>query len=149
MNLRRQKRPPPIIPIVPLVDILVVLLMFFIATTTFRKKEEKKAQHLQVSLPESNALGSAVPVKESRKTLAITKDKKVYLDGNEVAEADLEHALKEMKTVTPAVKLELRADQDTPLGLLVKVWDGLKAAGFAINDVPARIQRAAEAAGRN
>ena len=35
---------------------------------------------------------------------------------------------------------------DTPLGLLVKVWDALKAAGYSINDVPARIQRAAEAA---
>lgn len=142
MDLRRKKKPTPIIPIVPLVDILVVLLMFFIATTTFKSKADK-AHHLQVSLPQSSALGAAVPQKESRKTLAITKDRKVFLDGNDVGEAGLAAALKEMRTALPGVKLELQADQDAPLGLLVKVWDALKAAGWSINDVPARIQRAA------
>ena len=147
MDLRRRKRPTPIIPIVPLVDILVVLLMFFIATTTFKSKATK-AHHLQVSLPQSSALGAAVPPKETRKTLAITNEKNIFLDGNEVTEAALAAALREMKTAQPAVKLELQADQDTPLGLLVKVWDALKAAGFSINEVPARIQRAAAATGR-
>jgi len=142
MDLRRKKRPTPIIPIVPLVDILVVLLMFFIATTTFKSKADK-AHHLQVSLPQSSALGAAVPRKEARKTLAITRDRKVFLDGNEVGEPGLAGALKEMKTALPGMKLELQADQDAPLGLLVKVWDALKAAGWSINDVPARIQRAA------
>lgn len=142
MDLRRKKKPAPIIPIVPLVDILVVLLMFFIATTTFKNKADK-VNHLQISLPQSNALGAATPQKESRKTLAITKDKKIFLDGNEVVESVLAAALKEMKTSLPGVKLELQADQDTPLGLLVKVWDALKAAGWSVNDVPARIQRAA------
>ena len=142
MELRHRKKPAPIIPIVPLVDILVVLLMFFIATTTFKSKADK-ARHLQVSLPQSNALGTAAPQKETRKTLSITNDKKIFLDGNEVNEAGLAAALKEMKTALPAMKLELQADQDTPLGLLVKVWDALKASGWSINDVPARILRAA------
>ncbi len=143
MDLRRRRRASPIIPIVPLVDILVVLLMFFIATTTFKKKAEK-ANHLQISLPQSNALGVAVPVKESRKIISITKDKKIFLDGNETAVAALAEALKELKSITPGLKLELQADQEAPLGLLVKIWDALKAAGYSINDVPARIQRAAE-----
>ncbi len=143
MDLRRRKRASPIIPIVPLVDILVVLLMFFIATTTFKKKAEK-AHHLQVSLPQSSAFGVADSGKESRKSIAITSDKKIYLDGNETPEAGLAEALIELKAITPGLKLELQADQDAPLGLLVKIWDALKAAGFSINDVPARIQRAAE-----
>lgn len=143
MDLRRRKRASPIIPIVPLVDILVVLLMFFIATTTFKKKAEK-AHQLQISLPQSSGLGVAAPVKESRKIIAITKDKMIFLDGNETTETGLADALKELKAITPGLKLELQADQDAPLGLLVKTWDALKAAGFAIGDVPARIQRAAE-----
>ncbi len=61
------------------------------------------------------------------------------------SEPGLAAALKEMKAALPGVKLELQADQGTPLGLLVKVWDALKSAGWSINDVPARIQRAAEA----
>src|SRR2546425_370707 len=145
MDLRRKRRPTPLIPIVPLVDILVVLLLFFIATTTFKNKADK-AHQLQISLPQSSTLGVAAPEKNTRRTLAITKDRKVYLDGNEVGETSLAAALKEMKTALPDAKLELQADQETPLGLLVKVWDALKAAGFSINDVPARIQRAVEAA---
>lgn len=148
MDLRRKKRPTPIIPIVPLVDILVVLLMFFIATTTFKSKADK-AHHLQVSLPQSDALGSAVPKKENRKTLSITKEKKIYLDGLEVTDTGLAAALKDLKAGAPGVKLELQADQDTPLGLLVKVWDTLKAAGWPMGDVPARIQRAAAASREN
>ena len=141
MDLRRRKRASPIIPIVPLVDILVVLLMFFIATTTFKKKAEK-AHHLQISLPQSNALGVAVQEKVLRKTIEITKDKIISLDGVSTPVEGLVEALKKLKSDTPTLKLELQADQDAPLGLLVKIWDALKAAEFSINDVPARIQRA-------
>lgn len=147
MNLRRAKRSSPIIPIVPLVDILVVMLMFFIATTTFKKKPDA-AQHLQINLPQSGALGSSAPQKEVRTTLAITPDKKVFLDGKEVADAVLADELKKLKKDSPGQKLELRADKDTTLEMLLKVWDALKAAGWSINEVPARILRAAEAAGQ-
>ena len=52
--------------------------------------------------------------------------------------------MKNLKSKSPAAKLELQADQDTPLGMLVKVWDALKLAGYSISEVPARIQRAAQ-----
>ena len=143
MDLRRRKRASPIIPIVPLVDILVVLLMFFIATTTFKKKREQ-AHHLQISLPQSNAMGGAVTEKEPRHKISIDKDQNIYLDYIPTPEAGLADALKELKAKTPGLKLELQADQDASIGLLVKIWDALKVAGFSINDVPARIQRAGE-----
>ncbi|MEY4485419.1 MAG: hypothetical protein RL693_2871 [Verrucomicrobiota bacterium] len=145
MNLRPRKRNSPVIPIVALVDILIITLLFIVATTTFRKSKPKT--QVQINLPQSSGLGSTTPSKEVRKTLAITQDRKVVLDGTEVADADLAAALKRMKDADPTTKLELQADQDTPLGMLVKVWDALKIAGFPINDVPARIQRAAQAAG--
>ena len=49
--------------------------------------------------------------------------------------------LKKLKASQPGVNLGLEADTGTALGLLMKVWDGLRSAGFSINDVPARIQR--------
>ncbi len=143
MDLRRRKRASPIIPIVPLVDILVVLLMFFIATTTFKKKAEI-AHHLQINLPQSSTLGTPVTEKETRKKISIDKDQKITLNDKLTTEVGLTEALKELKANTPGLKLELEADQDTPIGLLVKIWDSLKAAGFSINEVPARIQRAAD-----
>jgi biopolymer transport protein ExbD len=143
MNIRPRRRATPPIPIVALVDILVIVLLFIVATTSFRKRQT----HLQISIPQSKGLGQATVSKETRLTLSITKDKKIFVDGHEVTEDGLTDALKGLKESKPQAKLEMNADQDMPLGMLVKVWDALKAAGYSINDVPARIQRAAAASG--
>ena len=47
--------------------------------------------------------------------------------------------LKLLLAANPEIKLELEADEELPLGVLVKVWDGFNQAGLAIKDVPARI----------
>lgn len=138
MNLRPRKRSSPIIPIVALVDILVIVLLFIVATTTFKQSKTQ----MEINLPQSETLGSSAPHQDIRKTLAITKDKRVILDGSEVTPEKLAVALQELKLANPGTRLELQADQDTPLGLLVKIWDALKSAGFPVKEVPARIQRA-------
>ena len=137
LNLRPKRRPVPAIPIVSLIDIMVILLIFFIATTTFR---EKKVQ-MKINLPASKSMGEAESKPEVRKAITLTKTKKLFLDGNPVEIEKLAAALTQMKEANPGVKLELEADTDIALGTLMKVWDGLRSAGFSINDVPARIQR--------
>lgn len=137
LNLRPKRRPVPAIPIVSLIDIMVILLIFFIATTTFR---EKKVQ-MKINLPASKSMGEAETKPEVRKAITLTKTKELFLDGNPVEIEKLAAALTQMKEANPNVKLELEADTDIALGTLMKVWDGLRAAGFSINDVPARIQR--------
>lgn len=138
LNLRPRRRPVPAIPIVSLIDIMVILLIFFIATTTFR---EKKVQ-VKINLPESKTMGATESTPEVRKAITLTKTQELFLDGNPVQIDKLAEALKQMKETQPGVKLELEADTDTALGVLMKVWDGLRSAGFSVNDVPARIQRA-------
>lgn len=138
MDLRRPRRPVPAIPIVSLIDILVILLIFFIATTTFRRSKT----HVKIALPESKAMGAASPAQETRTAITITRDKDILLDGDPIQEDALERALKDLKAARPQAKLELEADTDAALGVLVKVWDALRAAGYSINEVPARIQRA-------
>ena len=140
MDLRRPRRPVPTIPIVSLIDILVILLIFFIATTTFRRSKT----HVKIELPESKTMGAAAAAQDVRTSITITKEKTILLDGKEVAEDGLADALKLLKAQRPEAKLELEADTDAALGVLVKVWDALRAAGYPINEVPARIQRAAE-----
>src|SRR5476651_2665968 len=105
MQLRRRPRRAPTIPIVTLVDILTIVLLFFVATTTFKKKPVKKTE-MKISLPQSQGLGTTTQVKETRVTIAVSKDKKVYLDEAEVGESGLLAALKAMKTKTPNAKLE-------------------------------------------
>jgi biopolymer transport protein ExbD len=86
-------------------------------------------------------MGSAAASDEVRKSITVTPEKELLLDGNPVAVDQLAAALTKLKQSDPQAKLELQADTETPLGLLVQIWDGLRAAGFSINDVPARIQR--------
>lgn len=127
------------IPIVSLIDIMVILLIFFIATTTFRLRKT----YLKVALPESKVMGGAAAKPEVRTTITITKDQKLFLDGQPVEPKLLAEALTKLRAAKPGAKLELEADTDSALGLLVQVWDALRSAGYAIQDVPARIQRAA------
>lgn len=137
LNLRPRRRPVPAIPIVSLIDIMVILLIFFIATTTFR---DKKVQ-LKINLPQSKAVGGVETAEAARKSITVTSQKDLFVDGNPVAVEKLAAELVRLKTANPAVKLELQADTETPLGLLVQIWDALRSSGFSINDVPARIQR--------
>jgi len=132
------------IPIVSLIDIMVILLIFFIATTTFRRQKA----HLQIALPETKGIGGVAAASDRRIAITITKDQQILLDGNNESADTLAGALKKLKAAKPAAKLELEADTNTALGVLVKVWDALRAAGYSINDVPARIQKAAESSGR-
>ena len=137
MNLRPRRRPVPMIPIVSLIDIMVILLIFFIATTTFKKD---KAQ-VKITLPESKSLGGVTQAPESRVAISINKEQKIFLDGKPVELEKLAVAITSLKEAKPGMKLELQADTTAALGVLVKVWDALRDAGYSINDVPARIQR--------
>jgi biopolymer transport protein ExbD len=137
MQFHRQKRRVPTIPIVSLIDILVILLIFFIATTTFRRSKT----HVKIALPESTTMGDKSPESEVRTAIAVTRDKEVMLDGEPVELDDLAERLTRLKTERPGARLELEADSEAALGVLVKIWDALRVAGFSIHEVPARIQR--------
>ena len=138
MNLRPKRRPVPTIPIVSLIDIMVILLIFFVATTTF----EKDRTEVKITLPESKTLGGEAKAAEARVAISIDEEQHVFLDGKPVELEQLAAAITAMKESKPDMKLELQADTTAALGNLVKVWDALRQAGYSINDVPARIQRA-------
>ena len=140
MNLRTKRRAVPQIPIVSLIDIMVILLIFFIATTTFRQTKT----HMQVALPESKGMGQTSASQDERMGIVITKAQEIFLEGSEYAPEKLADGLKALKIREPGVKLELEADTEAALGLLVKVWDALREAGFSVAEVPARIQRLEE-----
>jgi biopolymer transport protein ExbD len=143
VKLRRRRRTSPVIPIVALVDILVITLLFIVATTSFRKRKTQ----MKVNLPTASNVGATVPTQENRKSLTITKERKFYLDGKEVAQVDLVTALKDLKASLPAAKLELVPDGEAPHGLWVAALDALVASGYA-SDTTTLIQRAVEGVNR-
>jgi biopolymer transport protein ExbD len=137
MSFYVKKRRTPVIPIVALVDILTVLLIFFVVTTTF-KKENRNAL-LKIALPQAGSLTPSVET-APRTALSVSAASEVYLDEKPVAMDDLSAAITAFLQAQPSARLELKADENAPLGTLVKVWDALAAAGLKVNtDVPTKI----------
>ncbi len=134
MNFYTARRRLPQVPIISLIDILAILLIFFIATMTFKQKKAL----LNINLPQSSGLSSSGAV-ERRLTVSVTKDEEVWIEDRQVPIEALGTALSELKAADPDAKLELKADEELPLGVLVLVWDAFNEAGIAIKDVPARI----------
>ncbi len=134
MNIYHKRRQRPVVPIVTLIDILAILLIFFIVTTTFKKEESL----VKVNLPRSSSLASGED-RERRVPLALGKDGRVSLGAIVVPIDSLAEALREFRNARPGEKLELKADEGAPLGLMVKVWDAATVAGLEINDLPLRI----------
>lgn len=134
MNFQRKKRRSPAIAIVSLIDILAILLIFFIVTTTFKTHESL----LQVNLPRSSEMGGAGAA-ERRVPLVLGKDGQVSLGDRVVPMESLAAALGEFKSTRPQDRIELKADEGAPLGLIVKVWDAVTQAGLDIDDLPLRV----------
>ncbi len=132
-----KKRRTPIIPIVALVDILTVLLIFFVVTTTFRKEHDNAL--LNISLPQASALAPSIDP-APRTALSVTAESHIFLDDSPVSLETLPDAIRAFRLARPSALLELKADENAPLGTLVKVWDALAAAGLKVNtDVPTKI----------
>lgn len=134
MKFYERRASRPVIPIVSLIDILAILLIFFIVTTTFKKEKSL----LSIALPKSSELRADTET-AARTTLSATAAGELYLEDQPVALEDLAEVLTRLKSSQPAVKLELKADENLSLGFLVGVWDALSQSGFKIQEVPARI----------
>ncbi len=134
MNFVRKRSDRPSVPIISLIDILAILLIYFILTSA--PIEEKTFAN--ITLPEASALPSKTS-SEPRLELAVSADSTIFLGTEEVAIGQLAKSLRELKAERPGVKLELKADEDAPLKILVATWDALTRSGFKVKDVPARI----------
>lgn len=134
MKFYLKKRRSPSVPIVTLIDILAILLIFFIVTTTFKTKDSL----VQVNLPRSSEMGQGTTA-EARVPLALAKDGSVSLGERVVPLETLTTALEEFSRTRPNERLELKADEGAPLGMMVKVWDAATRAGLKIDDLPLRI----------
>lgn len=135
MHFYRPHRKRAEVPIVPMIDILFILLVFFIVSTTFKKPRDI----LRIELPTVREIPSD-QIADSRSVLAVDALGNIKLDALAVPEGLLGPYLDAYQKQNPGRKLELEADQQLPLGILIKVWESLTKAGFEIKDVPARIK---------
>jgi biopolymer transport protein ExbD len=128
MQFTRKHRRPPMINIIPLIDVLVVLLIFYIATTVFKKPEPK----IKIVLPDSHR--AKVTQDTPPIILTVSEDSKIFL-GDEPVEIDqLSELLKSKMAADPNFKVAMKADTKAPFGFIVKIMDAAHAAGMG--DLP-------------
>ena len=121
--------------IVSLVDVMTVLLIFFAVATTFKKSQPI----LKIDLPEAGS-GEKAP---SQQPIVITvtppPNEKVYVNGQEISLQELGPRLKKEKEKDPNVGVALQSDRKSSFGLVVKVMDVARDAGF--QQLPAFIEQ--------
>jgi len=127
-------RRKPTIVIVALIDIMTVLLIFFAVATTFKKT----VPVLKVELPEAGSGEKAASQQPLLITITPPPSERVYLNGQEVPLPELEARLKAERKKNEHVAIALQSDRRASFGLVVKVMDISRKAGF--EQLPAFIQ---------
>lgn len=124
MQFYAKPRRKPTIIIVTMIDIFCVLLIFFIVATTFRKSMPA----VKIILPESKQ-GAAVSQTDPL-ILSVSAEEKIFLNAKEIAPAQLDDMLLQLGKQSPQPAIALQADKKAPFGLIIRVMDAAKAAGF-------------------
>jgi biopolymer transport protein ExbD len=109
------------INITPMVDIILVLLVIFMVTANFLKKES-----VNINLPK---VAAADPNVAESVQIAITRDGKVLLEGNEINNEKLLNTLEKKSKLRPNMRVTLSADDKLPYGLIANVMGLIRKAG--------------------
>ena len=109
------------INVTPLVDVMLVLLIIFMVTAPLIQSGVK------VDLPRASA--QQMEHAEEKLVLSITRDRRVFLGGVEIAPADLETKLATNARVQKDKELYLHADRSLPYGQVVEIMAVARRAG--------------------
>jgi biopolymer transport protein TolR len=109
------------INVTPLVDVMLVLLVIFMVVTPLLK------QQLPIELPLAEHSQEASDT--SQVTLAAASDGRVLLNEQEVADAALEDALRDLYATRSDKTIFLEADRNLPYSRVVDLMDICRLAG--------------------
>ena len=90
-----------------------------------------------IALPEAKA-GSAINLTEPM-ILSVAPDEKIYLNGKEVTFSKLKETFMKLGKQNPQPPIGLQADKKAPFGLIIRIMDAAKEAGFS--QLPAFIEQ--------
>ena len=109
--------------ITPLVDVIFQLLIFFFYTANFIQNP-----NIPVNLPEASAQNTSTDRKD--RIVTIRKDGKIVLEGQVLDVKGLKVQLSKLAATQPDIKLLIRSDSASQVGLLVKVMEAAREAGL-------------------
>jgi biopolymer transport protein ExbD len=127
MNFRsdkRRSRVEVIVDITPLIDVVFLLLIFFMITTTFATN----APGIEVELPKAAHADSRLQPKDI--VIAINEAGEIVYENRAVTLVELSALLESKHVEMPQGTVIVQADQQVFHGLVVKVMDAAKSAGF-------------------
>ena len=109
------------INITPFVDVVLVLLIIFLITAPML------IRGIDVNVPRSESRNTEP---DERLMVSITKDQAVYLDEQRIELPRLETVLAGLRERNPTATIYIKADQNVPYGVVIKVMDAAKKAGI-------------------
>jgi biopolymer transport protein ExbD len=111
----------PQINILPMIDVLFAILTFFIMTTLFLTRSDG----LPVNLPSAKT-SSAQNAKETKITVTIDAQDKVFIDRQPVEIRDLAARVKMTMNNKPEILVVINADTTVEHGQVITVMDELR-----------------------
>jgi biopolymer transport protein ExbD len=102
----------------PLIDCVFLLLIFFLVATSLKKIEKE----LPLTPPES-AVAMSRRVEEGMTIISVDIEGNLYLGAEPVGQGYLQKHLRELAAKSPAQRVRIDGDRDTPLWALVQVLD--------------------------
>ncbi len=119
-ELERRRKADTSLNIAPLIDIVFLLLIFFVLSSHFISHKGFK-----VKLPKAV---SAQTQKNEQVAIFIDKEGSIYFNDLEIKIDQLNSLIRSELNKTSSKTVVIKADEDVPLGLAVKVMDVAKEA---------------------
>ncbi len=106
----------------PLIDMVFILLIFFLVTTSFIRESS-----VEIRRPKAE---TANPQQNAEIVIAISADGQIWLNNASVDFRLLRTRLNEMELSSATHAVVILADAQSSTGLLIKVMDQIRLAGF-------------------
>lgn len=125
MLFRKRHRVTPGVNITSLIDVVLLLLIFFMISTTFVTQPG-----IRVNLPKASS--KVKNVSQERNTIIITAENTIFINREEVSNfEELRSLLVDLKKEQPGDLIIVKADEAVAHGIVVRVMDIAKTAGFS------------------
>jgi biopolymer transport protein TolR len=111
------------INVTPLVDVMLVLLIIFMVTAPMMM------QGVDVDLPETT--DKQLSAKENHLIVSIDAKSRIFISDVEVTMGSLGKKLKKIVEARQNKEVYLKADENIPYGIVVKVMSAIKGAGIS------------------
>lgn len=121
MEIERGIRRHSHIDIAPLVDVVFLLLLFFMLTFNLAME-----QAILIRLPKSETAETRAG---SRITVAISREGLVYIQDQAIQIDAIQTVIRQQPEWSPDTPVNIRADKDVSVGLLIRVIDGVRGSG--------------------